>query len=232
MEEDVSMPYDFLVDTYETERVKVVSVWSEFRDADLPVRPHPRDPRGRSVHEQMVHQCVSEDLWVRGMLGIDVGAPPLPRQETRVEFMKRYAEDSAKRVIALREKRDPWWEDETTFFDVRRSRAWVMTRRLNHTSHHRGQLMAMLRMLGYAVHSNYGPTADTGGLMQDHAPTIYAYSSVEALVAAEAAAGAKAALPGAPDRPVTERPAPGRTDAHDERFRSPDHNRIQRARSL
>ena len=53
------MPYDFLVDAYATERIKVVSVWSEFRDDDLPVRPHPSDPRGRSVHEQMVHQCVS-----------------------------------------------------------------------------------------------------------------------------------------------------------------------------
>ena len=34
------MPYDFLINTYETERVKVVSVWSEFTDEDLPVRPH------------------------------------------------------------------------------------------------------------------------------------------------------------------------------------------------
>jgi hypothetical protein len=88
------MPYDFLIDTYETERVKVVSVWSEFTDEDLPVRPRPGDPRGRSVHEQMVHQCVSEDLWFRGMLGIDVDAPSLPQQETRLGFMKRYAEDS------------------------------------------------------------------------------------------------------------------------------------------
>ena len=44
------MPYDFLIDTYETERVKVISVWSEFTDTDLPVRPNPSDPRGRSVH--------------------------------------------------------------------------------------------------------------------------------------------------------------------------------------
>ena len=86
------MTYDFLVDSYETERVKVLSVWSEFRDEDLPIRPHPRDPRGRSVHEQMVHQCVSEDAWFRRMLGIDVGAPPLPQPETRIEFIKRYAE--------------------------------------------------------------------------------------------------------------------------------------------
>ena len=200
------MNYEFLVDTYASERIKVVSVWSEFKDEDLPARPRHGDPRGRSVHEQMVHQCVSEDLWFRGMLGIDVGAPPLPQQETRLEFMKRYAEDSGKRLAMLREKRDPWWEEETRFFDVRRSRAWVMTRRLTHTSHHRGQLMAMLRMLGHDVHSNYGPTADTGGLMQNNAPTIYAYASLQALFENEAAAGAKAALPGAPGKPVTERP--------------------------
>ena len=55
------MKYNFLLDTYQTERVKVLSVWSEFHDDDLPVRPRDGDPRGRSVLEQMVHQCVSED---------------------------------------------------------------------------------------------------------------------------------------------------------------------------
>src|SRR5215203_423926 len=189
------MKYDFLVETYETERVKVVSVWSEFADEDLPVRPCQSDPRGRSVHEQMVHQCVSEDLWFRNMLGIDVEAPPLPQQETRLEFMKRYAEDSAKRLAALHEKGEPWWEEETQFFDVRHSRAWVMTRRLTHTSHHRGQLMAMLRMLRRDLHSTYGPTADTGGLMQNHAPTIYAYPSLQALLDGEDRGGVKAPLP-------------------------------------
>ena len=79
------MRYDFLVETYATERIKVVSVWSEFRDDDLPVRPRRDDPRGRSVHEQMVHQCVSEDLWFRTMLGIDVEAPPLPKAGNSVE---------------------------------------------------------------------------------------------------------------------------------------------------
>ena len=61
------MRYAFLVETYATEHVKVVSVWSEFRDEDLPVRPNASDARGRSVLEQMVHQCVSEDLWFRNM---------------------------------------------------------------------------------------------------------------------------------------------------------------------
>jgi uncharacterized damage-inducible protein DinB len=200
------MKFDFLVETYETERVKVISVWSEFADDELPVRPRHGDPRGRSVHEHMVHQCVSEDAWFRNMLGIDVGAPPLPQEETRLEFMKRYAEDSEKRLSVLREKPEEWWEEDTQFFDVRRSKAWVMTRRLTHTSHHRGQLMAMLRMLGHEVHSNYGPTADTGGLMQNQAPTIYAYSSLDALLNGESAGGAKTALPGASGKPVTERP--------------------------
>jgi uncharacterized damage-inducible protein DinB len=201
------MKYSFLVDTYDTERIKILSVWSEFRDEDMSVRPRQDDQRGRSVLEQMVHQCVSEDAWFRNMLGIDVGAPPLPEIETRLMFIQRYGTDSGKRVEALRATADEWWEQTAPFFDVSRSRAWIMTRRLNHTSHHRGQLMAMLRMLGRDVHSNYGPTADTGGLVQDHAPTIYAYADLESLLSGELAGGAKASLPGAVGRPVTERPA-------------------------
>ena len=200
------MKYEFLVDSYASERLKVLSVWSEFTDADLPVRPSTTDPRGRSVHEHMVHQCVSEDLWFRNMLGTDVGAPPLPNQETRIEFMRRYAEDSGKRLAELQRTDDLWWEQSTTFFEVSRSRAWVMTRRLTHTSHHRGQQMAMLRMMGRELHSNYGPTADTGGLMQNHAPTIYAYTGLDELLAGEARGGDKAALPGSTGQPVTERP--------------------------
>ena len=200
------MRYAFLVDSYATERIKVVSVWSQFRDDDLGVRPSTDDPRGRSVLEQMVHQCVSEDTWFRTMLGIDVGAQPLPTNETRLEFIARYAEDSGRRLDALRGTDDDWWEASTAFFDANRSRAWVMTRRLTHTSHHRGQQMAMLRMLQRELHSNYGPTADTGGLMRDHAPTIYAYASIEALLVGESAGGAKARLPGPEGKAITERP--------------------------
>jgi uncharacterized damage-inducible protein DinB len=201
-----AMQYDFLVESYASERVKVLSVWSEFKDEDLTVRPSPTDPRGRSVHEQMVHQCMSEDLWFRNMLGIDVHAPPLPEHETRIEFIKRYAEDSGNRLAILRQTDERWWEELTTFFDVERSRAWVMTRRLTHTSHHRGQQMAILRMIGRDLHSNYGPTADTGGLMQNHAPTIYAYANLDALLIGEERGGAKSTLPRAGGKAVTERP--------------------------
>jgi len=200
------MRYDFLVESYDSERIKVLSVWSEFRDDDLAFRPKPDDPRGRSVLEHLVHQCVSENNWFRAMLDIDVGAPPLPQVETRIEFIKRYAEDSARRLERLQATDDEWWESATTFFDVPRSRAWVMTRRLAHTAHHRGQQMAMLRMLGRSLHSNYGPTADTGGLAQAGAATIYAYETLNALIEAESRGGQKAPLPTATDAPVTERP--------------------------
>src|SRR5689334_2834260 len=120
------MKCDFLVETYQTERLKVLSVWSMFQDGDLPIRPHAADSRGRSVREQMVHQCVSEDFWFRTMLGIDVSAPPLPAVEVRWEFLARYAEDSGKRLVALREKNEGWWEEIVKFFDTPRSRAWVM----------------------------------------------------------------------------------------------------------
>ena len=201
------MRYEFLIETYATERLKVLSAWSMFQDQDLPVRPHAADPRGRSVQEQMIHQSVSEDIWFRTMLGIDVDAPPLPAQEIRLEFMRRYADDSGRRLAALATKDEAWWEGEAAFFDVRRSRAWVMTRRIAHTAHHRGQLLAMLRMLGREVYSNYGPTADTGGLMQNHAPTIYAYPDLDGMLEGEAAGGRKRPLPLPGGGPVTERPA-------------------------
>jgi uncharacterized damage-inducible protein DinB len=201
-----AMKYNFLIETYETERIKVISAWSMFTDHDLPVRPNATDTRGRSLHEHMLHQCVSENIWFRTMLDIDVGAPPLPKEEVRLEFMRQYEEDSGKRLAVLRTREEAWWEGETTFFDVRRSRAWVMTRRMTHTSHHRGQQLALLRMLGRDEHSNYGPTADTGGLMQNQAPTIYPYANLRALFEGEAAGGRKAKLPGPGDKPVTERP--------------------------
>lgn len=203
------MRYDFLVETYETERVKVVSVWSEFRDEEMEFRPKANDQRGRSVREQMIHQCVSEDLWFRNMLGIEAGSPALPAEETRLAFIERYIEFSGKRLEELRGRDESWFECQTKFFDVNRSRAWVLTRRIAHTAHHRGQQMAMLRMLGHEVHSNYGPTADTGGLMQNRAPTIYGYSNIAELIDGEKHGGKKRELPGSQGKPVTERPQKG-----------------------
>ena len=98
------MRYRFLVDTYETEIVKVLSVWSMFDDADLRRRPSSEDPRGRNLLEHMVHQSVSEDMWFKTMLGIQVTENPLPSEETRVAFMQAYACYSRLRLAALSEK--------------------------------------------------------------------------------------------------------------------------------
>ena len=201
------MAYKFLVDTYETERIKTLTTWSTFKDDDLKRRPHPQDRRGRNAHEHMVHQCMGENVWFCNMLGIDVEALPLPSNETRLEFIKCYAKDSGKRLDALREKDNAWWEEEVSFFNVRRSRAWIVTRRIAHTAHHRGQMTMLLRMIGREIYSTYGPTADTGGLMQNKAETIYPYPGIEALIAGETAGGNnKAPLPGPGDKPCTERP--------------------------
>jgi uncharacterized damage-inducible protein DinB len=200
------MEYDFLVDTYDTERLKTLTVWSMFKDEDLPARVHPLPERDRNPLEHMVHQCMSENKWFRTMLGIDVGAPPLPEKETRLEFIKRYAEDSGKRASALRERDKTWWEQEVSFFDVRRTRAWIMVRRIAHTAHHRAEMTTILRIMGREVHSVYGPSVDTGGLPDNNALTIYAYPDIESLIEGEAGGGRKAVLPGPGSKPSTERP--------------------------
>jgi uncharacterized damage-inducible protein DinB len=197
-------PYAFLLDTYATERLKTLSVWSHFDEKDLGFRP---EPRARTPLEQMVHQCVSEDVWMQGMLGIDAGLPPLPVREDRVGFLEHYAEASARRLERLGEESAEWFAGETRFFDVTRSRAWVLTRRIAHSAHHRGQLTGYLRMLGRSLYSTYGPTADTGGLFQQGAPVIYRYESVEALLAAAREGDVESPeLPGPGAASPTERP--------------------------
>ena len=197
-------PYAFLVDTYATERIKTLSVWSHFTEADLRFRP---EPRARTPLEQMVHQCVSEDVWMQRMLGIETRLPPLPQREDRLGFLEHYAEASGRRLERLEAQSPEWFAGETRFFDVPRSRAWVLTRRIAHSAHHRGKLTTCLRLLGRALYSTYGPTADTGGLFQQGAPVIYRYGSVEELLTAERGGGAKPpTLPGPGSSPPTERP--------------------------
>jgi uncharacterized damage-inducible protein DinB len=151
--------YGFLLDTYETEILKICTVWSAFPDTAMDFRP---SSRSRTVLEQMDHQVQSEGRWMIGMLGIDT-SDPNPVQKTRQGYVEKYRSDAVRRLGILRTKPNEWWEETTNFFDVPRSRAWVMTRRLNHSTHHRGQLIVYLRVLGLPVPSVYGPTADTSG---------------------------------------------------------------------
>ena len=143
---------------------------------------------------------------MRAMLGVTVSLPALPQQETRPAFLQHYAAASGERLARIESQPDAWFEAETTFFDVNRSKAWVLTRRLTHSAHHRGQLTVYLRLWGQALYSTYGPTADTGGLFQNGAQVIYRDSSVEALLARELHGGETPPLPGGGVKPVTERP--------------------------
>lgn len=196
-------PGSFLLETYDTERLKTLSVWSCFAEQNLSFRPA---PRARTPHEHMVHQCVSEDTWMRAMFGTPAALPPLPPSEDRLSFLRHYAEASEGRREFLAEKDPEWWAEETGFFDVSRSRAWVFVRRLTHSAHHRGQLIVYLRLLGRPVYSTYGPTADTGGLFLNHAPTLYRYRSLQHLLDAEEEGGEWPPLPGPGSASPTERP--------------------------
>jgi uncharacterized damage-inducible protein DinB len=199
----MSHAFSFFADTYETERIKILSVWSQFADADMGFRPA---PPSRTPLEHMVHQCVSEDAWMRTMLQIDTGMPPLPSPETRIGFLQHYAAVSGHRLELLRERAPDWFAEEVAFFDVRRSRAWILLRRISHSAHHRGQLTVYLRLLGRKLYSTYGPTADTGGLFQNQAQVIYRYETLEELLSAEEEGGRDRPLPGHGTKSPTERP--------------------------
>ena len=191
--------YDFLVDTYRTERLKTLSVW-----AQVPVdrMRHRAERRARTPLEHMVHQCLSEDGWMRSMLGIDVGRPALPADESRDAFIAHYGACSADRLARFEQLPETWFEEDATFFDVRRSRAWLLTRRCLHSAHHRGQLNAAIRGWGQLLYSTYGPTADTGGLPKNGGRTIYLGDADDP----DASHSTPAELPAAAPGPVTERP--------------------------
>ena len=154
----VESTYGFLLDTYETEILKIAGIWRAFPESAMDYKPH---PKSRSVIEQMEHQVQSEGRWMKTMLGIDTGDPN-PAEMSKQSFIDKYQSDARRRLEIMRSQPDDWWRQTTNFFDVARSRAWVLTRRITHSTHHRGQLVVYLRLLDLPQPSVYGPTADTG----------------------------------------------------------------------
>jgi len=148
---------------------------------------------------------MSEDAWMKSMLGITVSRAVLPAQETRLAFLEHYAAVSEERLASLAGKSERWFEETAQFFEVPRSRAWILVRRFTHSAHHRGQLTAYVRSWGQPLYSTYGPTADTGGLPRDGAKVLYCYRSVEELLAGESRGGVRPPLPGSSTAPPTER---------------------------
>src|ERR1043166_218627 len=97
--------YDFLLDTYETEILKLAGIWRALPESAMAYRPH---PKSRSVIEQMEHQVQSEGRWMKTMLGIDTGDPN-PAEMNRQSFIDKYQADARQRLEILRRQPDPWW---------------------------------------------------------------------------------------------------------------------------
>jgi len=183
--------FDFLVETFRTERLKTLSLWGQVPDEQMRFRP---EVRARSPLEHMLHQCYSEHAWMEGMLGVAIGRPAIPAEETRRALMDHYGVCSMERLAVISGQPDEWFEGTAQFFNVVRTRAWVLTRRFTHSAHHRGQLTTYFRLWGLPLYSTYGPTADTGGLPKNGAVVIYAPFEDE-----------KPPLPPPSKLPVTER---------------------------
>jgi uncharacterized damage-inducible protein DinB len=151
--------WQHVLDTYASEINKLYSTWSQFANADLDFRPH---PKSMTVREVMKHQLLSERRFFGEFLQ---GAEPpaaevLPAEASTPAFSHRLVELARHRLAFLAARDDAWWLTVTPFFDVERQRIWIFWRRILHTAHHRTQLTVYLRLLDKPVPAIYGPTAD------------------------------------------------------------------------
>lgn len=148
-----------VVDTYASEINKTASVWRAFGDEHLTYRPH---PRSTAVGDIFRHELLSGRRFFGEFLGAPEPAPEtvLPAAPAVAAFVARLGELARPRLAFLAARDEPWWLARVPFFDVERTRIWIAWRRILHTAHHRTQLTVCLRLLGLAVPSVYGPTAD------------------------------------------------------------------------
>jgi len=177
-----------VVETYVCETNKVAAVWREFSDADLDFRP---DPRSSTVGEIMKHQLLSERRFFGEFLGH--AEPPatevVPAQISVEACIARLVQLAMPRLAFLGDRSQEWWLENARFFDVMRERIWIFWRRILHTAHHRTQRIiansasshtahCLFAMLGKAVPSTYGPTADVTWNGADPTGSKYTYSEI------------------------------------------------------
>jgi uncharacterized damage-inducible protein DinB len=151
--------FQHLLDTYASETNKVISVWGEFADPDLPFRPH---SKSSTVADVMKHQLLSERRFFGEFLGLpEPEAAAVPPAVLSVGgFRERMLQLARPRLPFLAERDANWWLTIVPFFDAERQRIWVFWRRVLHTAHHRTQLTVYLRLMGKPLPATYGPTAD------------------------------------------------------------------------
>jgi len=167
--------FQHLLNTYASETNKVVSVWLGFSADDMSFRPH---DRSSTVEAIMKHQLLSERRFFGEFIGLP--EPPaseaIPKKLTPEAYAERLVELARPRLDFIADKNEAWWLEQRPFFDVVRERIWIFWRRVLHTAHHRTQLTVYLRLLGKAVPSTYGPTADVTWEGADPTQTVEAAS--------------------------------------------------------
>jgi uncharacterized damage-inducible protein DinB len=143
------------LDTYASEINKVYDTWSQFAEADLDFRPH---PKSMTVRENMKHELLSQRRFFAEFLNSP--EPPAGEVVPASAYGARLVELALPRLQFLAPQNESWWLAPAGFFDVERQRVWIFWRRILHTAHHRTQLTVYLRLLDKPVPSVYGPTAD------------------------------------------------------------------------
>jgi uncharacterized damage-inducible protein DinB len=148
-----------VLDTYASEISKTASTWRRFDDRGLAYRPH---EKSATAGEIMRHELLSGRRFFGEFLGL--AEPPassvLEGTGTVSSFTERLIELAQHRLAGMADRPERWWLEEVQFFDVRRSRIWIVWRRILHSAHHRTQLTVYLRLMGKPVPAIYGPSSD------------------------------------------------------------------------
>ncbi len=202
------MRYQFLIDTYATERLKVLSVWSMFEEGDLVDSAHtPRTVGDAACSNKWSTSARARISGSDPCSAIDVGAPPLPEtgdpERIRATLCGRLRPSDSTCCGA---NPDEWWEEAGLV--LRGSSQPCLDHGAADRPHRPSSRPAdrLLRMLRRDVYSTYGPTADTGGLPANQAPTIYALPDEATLLAGIDERRQESPLPGPGVSPPTERP--------------------------
>ena len=150
--------------TYVSETNKTANAWTRVVDDLLEFKRH---TESNSIRDVFAHQILSERRFFAEFLGLDeVPAVELlpagheAKTATAASYVDRYVELAAGRLPALAAGNADWWQGTSSFFEVPRSRFWVLLRRMFHTAHHRTQVLVDLRLAGSKVPATYGPSGD------------------------------------------------------------------------
>jgi len=171
--------FQHLVDTYVSETNKTASMWQAIPVQLLDHSPHNKCNTIRTI---LVHQLLSERRFFSQFVGIQ--EPPVDQllptgdEPSVAEYIEKYVGLAKLRLPQFAEASSDWWHQEMPFFGgLKRERIWTFWRRILHTSHHRTQVQAWLRLGGAEfVPAIYGPSTD---VQWDEADPTYSIEAAD-----------------------------------------------------